>query len=230
MKEPIFSSIDALLERGQALVEEVEKTLGNSVALDDRVTSFFFDGLDITKYLRALANGFDFTQPCDEWPDPWDHRRDADQFCEETDFFVLVVDLSETGIDPTPLVEMSWVVANHRELFPKPQHPRVPDAELLAAAEEINRTQQRALSVLTRLQRVLCFRRGEIGALRAKLDENRDRDEWLYRRALGGATNAMIRHELSQRPEWDQISTEQGISQAILRYCGRHGKARPQRR
>lgn len=219
MPQNPFLTIDDLMSEGESLEREVKKLLLDGEALEHRAASFMFQGIGLASDLENLAAGFDFAADDEDGPPPRDHREAATAYVRETEFLTLVLDLSDTGIAPKPLRDAASVVARSRHLLPPPAHPGACEERILLASRSIDDAHFAALHVLTRLQRVLCFRRGDIGGLVRQFEQNGDRDAWIYQQALAGKSNSEIRYELDKHhPHWDLISTNQGVSQA-LRTC-----------
>lgn len=61
--------------------------------------------------------------------------------------------------------------------------------------------------------------------------DNEERDRWLWERQSAGDTRRLIRSKLkADHPKWEQLETDQAVSNAVKRYCERTRKPRPGKR
>jgi hypothetical protein len=92
---------------------------------------------------------------------------------------------------------------------------RFPDRERQAAAcEWLAELIERASNELTGTS--------EVGLQRQTVHRNDERDDFIYRCRVERLEYKKIRREIKKRKDWAQIGTDQGVSQALKRYCERN--------
>lgn len=225
MQKDTFSSIDRVMRRGVELPEQVRVLLEVPDRLEHAVTTLILgEGLGTFHgALRRMARG----EPAGGGVKIDDFRPFIEAFYDDADFLSLVIDVSETCIDPTPLQELKREVLDLEDLLPGSGKSTPAPEELDRRATSLLTTVQRASDMLSRFQRVLAFRRGDSEPI-PPIPPNwpcYERDRWIVEKVRELRTNKEIMQLLKiEHPEWDQVDTSQAISNAKRRYIERVGR------